>query len=77
MFCVAGGILERHDSLDNLMASVCMSVTGETQQDLEREQQEKLMLAVSAEANRLADTGIPIDKAIDMACEKFGIKRNN
>lgn len=76
MFCVGGDISEPHDSLDNLMASVCMSVTGETQQDLERERQQKLMIAVSAEANRLADTGIPIDKAINMAFEKFGIKRS-
>lgn len=76
MFCVAGDISGQYDSLDNLMASVCMSVTGETQQDLEREEQQKLMSGVTAEANRLADTGIPIDKAIDMAFEKFGIKRN-
>lgn len=76
MFCVAGDISEQHDSLDNLMAFVCMSVTGETQQDLEREYQQKLMIAVTAEANRLADAGIPIDKAMDMAFEKFGIKRN-
>lgn len=76
MFCVAGDVSQADDSLDNLMAFVCMSVTGETQQDLEREQQQKLMIAVTAEANRLADTGIPIDKAMDMAFEKFGIKRN-
>lgn len=76
MFCVAGDVSQANDSLDNLMASVCMSVTGETQQDLGREEQQKLMIAVTAEANRLADAGIPFDKAMDMAFEKFGIKRN-
>ena len=76
MFCVGGDISQQYDSLDSLMASVCISVTGETQQDLEREQQEKFMLEVAAEANRLAASGISIDKAMDMACEKFGIKRN-
>ena len=76
MFCVAGDISKQYDSLDSLMASVCLSVTGDTQQDLEREKQQKLMIAVTAEANKLADTGIPFDKAMDMAFEKFGIKRN-
>lgn len=76
MFCVAGDISQQKDALDCLMASVCMSVTSESQQDLEREEQEKLMIAVASEANRLAGTGIPIDKAMDMAFEKFGIKRN-
>lgn len=76
MFCVAGDITQRHDSLDSLMSFVCMSVTSESQQDLEREKQNKIMLAVTTEANRLADTGIPFDKAMDMAFEKFGIKRN-
>lgn len=76
MFCVSGDILQQYDPLDCLMASVCISVTADTQQDLEREKQQKLMIAVTDEANRLADNGIPIDKAMDMALEKFGIKRN-
>lgn len=76
MFCVSGDISRQYDSLDSLMSSVCMSVSGETQQDLEREKQQKIMLKVTAEANRLAASGISIDKAMDMAFEKFGIKRN-
>lgn len=74
MFCVAGDVSRAHDDLDNLMAFVCMSVTGENQQDLEREKQQKIMQALTREANLLVDLkGLSIDVAMEKARKKFGV----
>jgi hypothetical protein len=72
MFCVAGDISKQNDSLDNLMASVCMS----TEENIKTDKQnlQDLMKEVTAEANRLALTGVPTNKAIVMVFKKFGTK---
>lgn len=72
MFCVAGDISKQNDSLDNLMASVCMS----TEENIKTDKQDlqDLMKEVTAEANRLALTGVPTNKAIVMVFKKFGTK---
>ncbi len=76
MFCVAGDIGKQYDSLDNLMSSVSLSVNGDFKQDLEKEEQQKLMLKITEEANRLVSFGIPMEEAMEMALDKFGVKRN-
>ena len=72
MFCVAGDISKQNDSLDNLMASVCMS----TEENIKTDKQDlqDLMKEVTAEANRLALTGVPTNKALVMVFKKFGTK---
>lgn len=76
MFCVGSTVSKQHDDLDNLMASVCMSVTGENKTDLEREAQQNLMMEITREANRLIDEeGLSTQEAMDKAFEKFGVKR--
>ena len=76
LFCVSGIISEQHDSLDNMMATVCMTLRTNSKEDLEKESQEKLMFAITEETNRIMSTGVPFNQAVEMAFEKFGIKRN-
>ena len=76
MICTAGMISKENDDLDNLMAFVCISATAENREELQREQQQKLMQEVTAEANRLAASRMPIEQAMEEALKKYGIKAN-
>lgn len=43
MLCVAGDVSKQNDSLDNLMASVCMSVTAENEQGESKQNPQKIL----------------------------------
>ncbi len=74
MFCIAGAITEPHDSLDELMASVAISMTSDSPQDKKRAEQQEIMSTLTDEVNKLLTAGVPFNEAWEIVRRKFGIK---